>query len=224
VRKSIIAVAVGLVGLIASPNLARAADHPDLSTPKKAATAFATGLQNGSMSEVKAAAIGSDQDMKLIESLAGFVHATKAVTDAGVARFGAEGGKNVLGNENTDMLKDIEQSEEKIEGDAATLAKKGQSAEQGFKLKKSSDGWKVDLTKMPEKQQLAQALPVLKSMQKVMNDAAADIKAGKYKTAAEAKQGIQAQMVAAFASQAKSAPGAAPEPEPAPQKPDAPSK
>ena len=205
----------GLVlGLVVScPALLRAAEKPDLSSPRKAATSFANALESGDADALKATSLGSEEDYKLMDSLSGIMKSGKKLQDAASEKFGVDEGKKVAAGGPNDMHKEIDQSEEKIDGEAASLTKKGEDAKNALKLKKVKEGWKVDLTQIPDKQQMAQALPMMKAMGKAMDEIAADIKSGKYKSADEAKNGLQQKMFAVLATQANQAgAGTAPQP------------
>jgi hypothetical protein len=94
------------------------------------------------------------------------------------------------------MEKQLESGEETINGDTATVGRAGDK--DGRKLKMVDGNWKVDLSSTPEREFVGKVLP---KMQKVTLDAAADIKAGKYKTVEEAKAAIGQQIFAVTAEQ-----------------------
>jgi len=192
-RGSFAAIVLSLVGLIAPPT--RAADAPDLSTPRKAAIAFAKGVESGDMTAVKATAIGTDSDYKLVESIMGLIGANKELRAAAIEKFG-EDGKQISTEDLSNISKQMEQGDEKIDGDTATVGKPDEK--DPMKLKKIEGNWKVDLASIPEKEQMTKAMP---KMRKVMTGAAADIKAGKYKTIEDAKTAVGQQIFAVVAEQ-----------------------
>lgn len=202
-----------LVGLLWSP--ARGADAPDLSTPKKAAVSFAKGVEAADMSAVKASSVGTEDDYKLVQSIVDFISSAKQLREAAVAKFGEEG-KTISNDDMANLSKQVESGEEKITGDTATVGKPQEP--DPMKLKKVDGNWKVDLASIPEKEQMGKAMP---KMQKVMSNAATDIKAGKYKTADEAKQAIGQQIFAVVAEQLNGAgAGAGTPPAPPAPKPE----
>jgi hypothetical protein len=188
-----------LVGLIWSP--VRAAEAPDLSTPKKTAIAFAKGVESGDLATVKATSIGNESDYKLVHSIIGLIEANKQLRAAAIAKFG-EDGKQISTEDLSNISKQMEQGEEKIEGDTATVGKADEK--DPMKLKKVDGVWKVDLASIPDKEQMTKAMP---KMQKAMSQAALDIKAGKYKTIDEAKTAVGQQIFAVVAEQLNGAPG-----------------
>ena len=192
-RSLSLAVVCTLVGLVGSTALA--ADAPDLSTPKKAASAFAKAVEANNIDAAKSASVGSDEDYKLVQAIGAFIASARELRDASVAQFG-EAGKGISNDELSNLSKQVEASDEKITGDTATLGKPEEH--DPMKLKKVDGNWKVDLASIPDKDQMGKALP---KMQKVMTTAATEIKSGKYKNVDEAKQAIGQQMFAVVAEQ-----------------------
>jgi hypothetical protein len=182
-----------LMGLISSATWA--GDAPDLSTPKKAAVFFAKSVETGDMANIKATSVGSEDDYKLVQSIVGLIEANKQLRAAAIAKFGEEG-KQISTEDLSNISKQMEAGDEKIDGETATIGKADEK--DPMKLKKIGDSWKVDLASIPEKEQMGKAMP---KMQKVMSEAAVDIKAGKYKTIDDAKQAIGQQIFAVVAEQ-----------------------
>lgn len=193
---------VAAIALLALTGLEARAGGPDLSTPKKAALEFAKDLESGDMAAAKAASVGSADDFKLVETISSLVRSARELRDTAIEKFGAAG-KNILpnGDELADFSKRVDSGTEKITGDTATV---GQPDERDpMKLKKVEDGtWRVDLAAIPEKNEVSKVMP---KVQKVLSNATADIKAGKYKTADEAQDAVSQQMFAVIAEQANSA-------------------
>jgi hypothetical protein len=188
------------------PTLA-ADSQPDLSSPKKAATAFALALQKGDFAALKNVTTGAAEDYSLMQSITGMTAAANKLHDAIVTRFGAEEGKKIpIGTgDPADIPRQIEESDEKLEGDSASITKKGAIEGNSVKLKKSGAAWKVDLSQFPQKQQIATQAPMLDATGKVLAQAATDVAAGKYRSATEASDDIQQRMMAAMASMVKPA-------------------
>ena len=108
-------IVLSIIGVIALP--ARAADAPDLSTPKKAAIAFAKGVESGDMTVVKATAIGTDSQYKLVEAIIGLIGANKELRTAAVDKFGEEG-KQITNDDLSNLSKQLEQADETINDDS----------------------------------------------------------------------------------------------------------
>lgn len=193
-----IAVSIVLLALAS----ARAA-APDLSTPKKAAVEFARDLETGDMAAARAASVGSAEQLKLAEVISDLIRSARDLRTAAVEKFG-DAGKDILpnGEELAEFSKRVDSGTEKITGNTATV---GQPDERDpMKLKKIEDGtWRVDLSAIPEKDEITKVMP---RVQKVLASAAADIKAGKFKTADEARDAASQQMFAVIADQAASQP------------------
>lgn len=177
----------------------------DLSTPKKAAVEFARDLESGDLTAAKAASIANADDAKLIKIISNLVRSARELRSVTIEKFG-DAGKDVLpnGDELADYSKRVESATEKVTGDTATI---GQPDERDpMKLKKVEDGtWRVDLSAIPEKEEITKMMP---KVQKVLASGAADIKAGKYKTADEAKDALSQQMFALIADEAATQPAA----------------
>jgi len=179
----------------------------DLTSPKSAAVSFAKAMEAGDAEKLRAATTGgTDEDYKMLEVLSGVFSSMKTLEKESVAKFGEEGNLTE-GPMSMDMVAQVESSEEKIDGDTATLSNPGEK--DPLTLKKEGDDWKVDLSKIPNKEEMAKALPVMRGMQKAAEDITAEVKADKYKTAEEAKKAFGMKMMAAaFAAQAQGgAPG-----------------
>jgi hypothetical protein len=225
-RRSTLVLGLAAAALLAVHVPTRAADEKakpttvtvDLSTPKKAASTFAKGIEANDQKAVRAASTGGEEDYALFEILAGVVTANADLQKAATEKFGAEEGKKI-GQPQESLTAKVDASQEKIEGDNATLSD-GEGDKEPMKLKKTPDGWKIDLAQIPNREQIAQAKPLVAAMTKAMKDMTTEIRAGKYKTADEAQQAMGAKMLGALGAGA--AGGAAPgEPAPAePKKPE----
>src|ERR1700679_2108760 len=120
IRTSFAVFALSLVGMVTLP--ARAADAPDLSTPKKAAVAYARAIESGDLTAVKTTAIGTENDFSYIESIIGLIGANKELRAAAIEKFG-EDGKQISKDDLSTISRQAEQGEEKIDGDTATVGK-----------------------------------------------------------------------------------------------------
>jgi hypothetical protein len=175
--------------------------RPDLSSPKKAATAFALALQKGDFAALKSATTGTDADYKLMQTITAMTAAANKLHDAAVSRFGQDGNKIAVATGNPgDIPRQIEESDEKVTGDKASITKKGATEANSVKLAKVGGEWKVDLAQFPQKDQIAAQAPMLDATGKVLAQAAGDVAAGKYQSATEASQDIQQRMMAVMAS------------------------
>ena len=168
---------------------------PDLSTPKKAGLSFANALMADDMDTVHKTATGSDSDFNLIKSLGGVIQAMKRYETAAVKKFGEEG--KLSKNENKDIAAEVEATEEKIEGDSATLINKANPNDKHpLTLKKDGAIWKVDLSPLGKDPDAAKLIPMSKAMVTALDGTTKDVDAGKYKTAQEAKDAMGAALFA----------------------------
>lgn len=164
----------------------------DLSTPKKAAMAFAKALERGDVPAAKAASTGTEDDYRILPLISGLVGAARELRDAGAARFG-DAGKTIVGCDAIANLSlQVDTAQEQITGDTATVLHAHEV--DPMKLKRDADGqWKVDLSALSDKESKSKVIP---RVQQVMSGGAADIRAGKYKSANEANDTIGQQMFA----------------------------
>ena len=170
---------------------------PDLSTPKKAATAFALALQKGDFETIRAVTTGQEADYKLIQTIAAMTSAANRLHDAAMSKFGEDGKKIAISTgDPKDIPRQIEASEEKINGDSASIITRGTTEANAVKLTKVGSDWKVDLAHYPQKEQLSQQAQVFDATSKLLAQAAADVSGGKYGSATEASQDIQQRMMA----------------------------
>jgi hypothetical protein len=194
----------------ATPVISFAADSPagnsgataapakaDLSTPKGAALTFANALVSGDNAAIRACSVGSDTEYKTLESLSTMVSAMKKLSDAAVEKFGKD---NVITKgSNTDIAAEIEKSTAKEEGDTATIVNKDKPDDKNpMKLKKVGSDWKVDLAQTLPKDGVDMLSKMAPAMAKVANEVTAEIKAGKFMKADEAKEALGTRMLAAM--------------------------
>jgi hypothetical protein len=197
-----------MLALVVSATAAIAADSkPDLSSPKKAAAAFALALQKGDFATVQNVTTGSPDDYKIIQTVTNMLVASGKLRDVAVARFGPDEAAKIAtgGGDPAAITRQIEESDEKLEGDQASITMKDAPKGNSVILKKSNGQWKVDLTQYPQKNEIAKRASMLDATDKVLTQASADVSAGKYKTAAEASQDIQQRLMSVMAAMARQA-------------------
>ena len=131
--------------MLLATSFAGAQSKPDLSSPKKATASFALGLQSGNLDQVKASSIGDDGDYKLMQSVTSTMSAVRKLHDAAVARFGPEDAKKLAAgiSDNVDIAKQVEGSDEKVDGDSASILEKGKPETSAVHLKKVNGEWKL---------------------------------------------------------------------------------
>src|SRR5688572_1736618 len=178
-------------GVAAKPAAAAAAD----ATPKQAAVEWATALTSGDATTARTLMTGTEEQMKMMDGMVGFMGAAKNMRDAMKEKFGddavKQAGGAATGMDPEEMKQKIDESTEKIEGDTASLTVKGE--EQPLVLKKQDGRWKIDLNG-PAMAEMQQASAMMAPMQKAMDETTAEIKAGKYKTVQEAQMAMGKKM------------------------------
>jgi hypothetical protein len=191
--------------VLMSASFVRADSKPDLSSPKKAAAAFALALQAGDLDTVKASSIGDADDYKLMQSVTSAMAAVHQLHQAAVTKFGAEEAKKLATGEtdNANVAQQVEASDEKVDADSATILEKGKPESNTVHLKRVNGDWRVDLTDFPQKQEMRQIVPMLDAMRIVMAQSAADVLAGHYKNVDEAALSVRQRRDTLMAAVAK---------------------
>ena len=180
----------------------QAAEAPDLSTPRRAATAFVHGLDDGSADEAKLASIGSGDDYKILDTLIGFLNANRQLRTAAVARFG-EDGKRIPDEEMMSFTNQFMTNEERpVDDETATVGRVGER--DPMRLKKIGSEWKVDLTAIPGKRQIVSSVP---KVQAVLVAITADITAGKFASVDQAKKALNQRIFDIAAQELEGRPG-----------------
>lgn len=166
--------------------------HKD--TPREVVTKFAKAFETGDVEGVKAVSISNPQMDKALPIFLPVLAAMKKLQDAAAEKFGAES-KTVMGSMDKigDFSKNIAEGEIKENGETATLTVK--DAKEPLILKRVNDNWKVDLASLKMNvtdEEIARQTPIMQAMAKAALESADEIKAGKYKTAKEAKDAFEA--------------------------------
>ncbi len=176
------------VGQTTQPTQAAAADSPK-STIKSLVTAMSTG-DAAAMRDLLYANTASDQ--KLVAAMTDTAVAVAELNRGMAAKFGAEQAKAVMGDP-ADVVKQtvdsLDKAQEQVDGDSAKVVT-GNTAQGTMSLKKIDGKWKVDVAayvagKSPE--QVDQTLGSVNHGIGVFKELLADVNAGKFKTAEEAK-------------------------------------
>jgi len=196
--------------LLVSVCLAGAGIQADFSTPLAAARFYFGAAQAGDSAAMKSACLGSrEQKEWTIQFMRGCVTAGK-LEAAATTQFGREATVDAFKNDLrrtasmiTDALAALTNSEVKIDGTNATLtAKPGVAGhtpdllDPTLKLQQVAGQWMVVLDVDVSKSDFNTDL--LQAMADSQEKCAANIKAGLYKTAAEAQQALMAAMTSQF--------------------------
>lgn len=187
--------ALVLSALVAMPALA--ADDPQLASPKMAAFAFVRAMEQNDMAQFRAVTIGSEDDYKLFEPLLGMVGSAKQLEHAAREKFGKAGRVIVRDSPAVELEVHVQESDVKVTNDTATLRHHGQEDADPLHLRHTSAGWKVDLTAIANRDQMASSADSMARMGKALSESAADIRAGKFSTAEEAEKVVLKRMKAA---------------------------
>jgi hypothetical protein len=173
------------------------AEAPDLSTPKKAGLAFAKAVTAGDMATAKSISIGTDAEFAIVQGMSDLAVAFNKLETASVAKFGTDG--KFPAGLGMDLVGDIQTSEEKINGDTATLSLKEKPDDKTPPtFKKDGDNWKVDLSPLSRDPQSAVMLPLVPALVKALDTVRKNVDDAKYKTAADFFTEMGQQLTAAL--------------------------
>ncbi|HXE55018.1 MAG TPA: hypothetical protein VN541_18495 [Tepidisphaeraceae bacterium] len=151
------------------------------------------------MEAFRAVTIGGDEEYKLFQPLVDMVGAAKDLEKAAREKFGKAGRVVVRNSPAVGLEVQIQESQIKVNGDTAVLTQPGQQ-DDPLTIRKTSAGWKVDLTAIKNRKKMSAAAGGMKRMQQALADSAADIRAGKFKSPEEAEQAVLDRMQKAAAS------------------------
>ena len=166
----------------AEPTTATAPTTPDLSTPKKAALAFAKAVAAGDPDGIKATSTGGDNDYTIIKAVSDLFVSIRQLQNATTKKFGAEAGKKIPDPASA-LVDQLERSEEKVAGDTATLIlPEGRDNKFPPTLKKSGDEWKIDLKVMSADPDFVKMKDMAPKAVAAINGITQAVDAGKYPT------------------------------------------
>jgi hypothetical protein len=191
------------LGLFATISSADVATSPELSTPKLAALSFVRAMELNSMQAFETVTIGGKDEYALFEPLLKMVGAAKDLEKAAREKFGKAGRAIVRNSPAVGLEVQVQESDVSVTGDTAVVRRKGDEDPDPLTLRKTPVGWKVDLTAIQNRKAMTAAAPNMKKLERVFIDSAADIRAGKFKSADEAEKVILKRMQDAAASKAK---------------------
>ena len=192
-RQHLIAGLIALAG-VALVVPAEAAMRPELSTPKLAALSFVRAMELNNMPAFQAVTIGGPDEYKLFEPLVRMVGSAKDLEKAAREKWGKAGRTVVKNSPAVGMEVQVQESDVTVDGDSATVKRKGDEDADPLTLRKTSDGWKVDLTAIKYRKSMTDAAPSMRKMERVFIDSAVDIRAGKFKSVDEAEKVILKRM------------------------------
>ena len=163
----------------------------DYSTPKSAVKSFYFSVVRGDGTSARENVVDPaqvpvvDEARKLIIEVRGFRHAA-------IERFGEQKGDDVSGGLPT--LKDIEEANEKINGDTALLATKNGKA--SLRLRKIGNNWKVDLLSvLPFHADAEAARRIFAKAAAAAHELAGQVKAGAFMTPEDADQALKGKII-----------------------------
>lgn len=182
----------------------------DTATPRGTLKTLLTAIQNGDPETIKKIIYtATPTEEKMLDAMAHRVTAEKKFREAASKAFGGEGAKELVGDGEASLaatLSQLDAATETIDGDTATVVAPDGRGDP-FKLKKVNGKWQIaasDFSRDVDPSRIQQSIDDMNFSAKLIEQYAGDVAAGKYKTAAEAKELIQLQMRAAIEAYANS--------------------
>ena len=163
----------------------------DYSTPKNAVKSFYVSVVRGDWTSARQNVVEPAQ-VAVVDEARTLIIEVRAFRRAAIERFGEEKGDDVSGGLPT--LKDIEEANEKIDGDTALLATKNGKA--SLKLRKIGNNWKVDLCSLlPFRTDAETARRIFAKAAAAAHELAAQIRAGVFLTPDDADQALKGKII-----------------------------
>ena len=164
----------------------------DYSTPKSAVKSFYVSVIRGDGSSARENVVEPAQ-VPIVDDARTLIVEVRAFRRAAIERFGDKKGDDVSGGLPT--LQDIEEANEKIDGNDALLATKNGKA--SLKLRKIGNNWKVDLLSvLPIRTDAETARRIFAKAAAAAHDLAAQIRAGAFMTPEDADQALKGKIIA----------------------------
>jgi hypothetical protein len=164
------------------------AQAADLSTPAKAAKAFAVAMCADDPSAIRAVTTnGTDADYLTLQSWAAYTRSAGKLHGAMAAKFGADAGAAIMGG-GLAGFEDESTLDVKIDADSATVSA-GQGR-QRLMLIRTDGKWRIDIARLPNKDQLSTGAADMRAIGKVMDRIAGEIADGRYDSADAAGEAL----------------------------------
>ena len=171
--------------------------NKDLATPKAAALMFVRAMEKDDMTAFRAVTVGTDEEYRLFEPLVGMVGAAKQLEKAAREKFGKQGSGIVRQSPALGIEVHVQESDVRVNGQTATLRHRGDEPSEALTLRQTSEGWKVDLTAIKNRQKMTDAAAAMQKMREALLLCAADIRGGKYSAADQAERAVAGRIAAA---------------------------
>lgn len=173
----------------------------ELSTPQTALMTYLHAIAQGDAAKARAASVGTEQDKRWIDAMAGLISGLRSYDQALTARFGQQATSvdidlkqalSELANEPIVRFQDglVKEAEDSAQIQAA-VGHIRLAAEPPVYLKREKDGWKVDLAAARrDSAHSPQRVERYLAAGKALNDAARQVRLGRYRTFDEAQQAV----------------------------------
>jgi hypothetical protein len=161
----------------------------DLSDPRKAAVSFTRALERGDAAIARQAAIYGGLEGDLVDAMAVLAQGITRLRAAATTRFGEDALHKIEPGAMPDVSSRLERADVKLDGDVATVTPT--SGTSPMRLKKTADGWKVDIGALIRGSDVTRLIPTFKAMGESAGDVAAQIEGGKLASIDAARDALQ---------------------------------
>ena len=158
---------------------------------RQAAIDFANAIETGDMKRLHEVAVGSAAKFDWIQSFSDWTVAYKRYQESLANKFGKDS-RFVIQTSST-MVNQVEDADENIDGDKATLTSKVANS-QPIEIIKTGESWKVDVDALWKDVDTAQSGSRVKLMADIYGEMTRDVEAGKFTTALEAQTEAKARI------------------------------
>jgi hypothetical protein len=167
-----------------------------LPSPKAIAIAFAAAVDRGDVAAARALVTPDPADARWATATVELGAALKKLDAAATARFG-EGTPSVSQSQLhlSESIKSLEQAQEKVEGDEATVTVAAGRAQPPLRFRKVEGKWSL-VPPLPEAS-LEQTVGLYNRLVKAADRTAKEIASGVYKTAADARAAFDSRVIEA---------------------------
>ena len=182
-----------------APATAPAVDIPtDQSTPKSALRVLADAMAAGDTKAILGVFYAANpQEQKMAQAMVDVAASYAGLQKDAVAAFGADNAKAITGDTaaiQAQGLARLSTATEKVDGDKATVVVGDGTEEPPVNLVKHDGKWKWPVSEMAkgiDAAQIEQGIADAAAQAKLYNEAAEEVRAGKFKTAGEVRQAME---------------------------------
>lgn len=205
--KAVVAAGVVLAGLIFAQIAAAQALRPeavpeDRSTPRGTLKVLRTALEKGDADQIRSIlAAGNPSEQAMVDVMAQTAVSVKRLHDAAVEAFGADNARAITGEpaaRSPDGLTDLDHATESIAEDGQSATVTFQDVDtRPIRLTRNQDQWRIPVSELKQLDPAAleARMAEVKALNALVDEVAAEVAQGKYKSAEEARQALYNRLI-----------------------------